>query len=151
MGTSRVDGWRRGPAVQRRIGAGLAAFTLAAMLLATLYPFRFQLETASWARIDWRLYYPGHSDRDLLLNLVMLSPLGAAIALVRFGCAGLARVALEACAVGLASALVVETLQIFERTRYPQAADVWRNGVGCGAGALAVALILRAMGRKRGL
>lgn len=143
-----VDTWLRDPAVRRRIGLGLAGFTLATMLLVTLYPFRFQLGTASWTRIDWRLYYPGHNDRDLVLNLVMLVPLGAGLALVRSGRAILSRILLEACALGLGTALLVETLQIFERTRFPQAADVWRNGVGCGGGAIVAALVLRAMDRK---
>jgi glycopeptide antibiotics resistance protein len=127
----------------RRIGVALVGFTLTAALLATLYPFRFHLATARWARIDWRLYYPGHSDRDLVLNLLMLAPLGAGLALMRFARARIAQIALEACGLGLGVALLVETLQIFERARYPQAADVWRNAVGCAAGALVTALIVR--------
>jgi glycopeptide antibiotics resistance protein len=134
--------------VRRRIGLGLAVFTLATTLVVTLYPFRFQLGIASWARIDWRLYYPGHSDRDLVLNLLMLMPLGAGFVLVRFGRASLSRILLEACALGLGTALFVETLQIFERSRFPQAADVWRNGVGCVVGAIVTALVLRTMDRK---
>jgi len=43
----------------------------------------------------------------------------------------------------------IETLQIFERTRFPQAADVWRNGTGCIVGASAVALVLRMIERRR--
>jgi glycopeptide antibiotics resistance protein len=149
MRPGRVDTWLRDPAVRRRIGLGLAAFTLATTLLVTLYPFRFQLGIASWARIDWRLYYPGHSDRDLVLNLLMLMPIGAGLVFVRFGRASLSRILLEACALGLGTALFVETLQVFERTRFPQAADVWRNGVGCVVGAIVTALVLRTMDRKR--
>ena len=133
----------RDPVVRRGLGLGLIAFTLATALLVTLYPFRFHLETASLSRIDWRLYYPGHSDRDLVLNLLMLAPLGAGLALVRFGRARLSRIALEACALGVGTALFVEALQIFQRTRFPQAADVWRNGAGCIAGAVVAALVLR--------
>ena len=47
------------------------------------------------------------------------------------------------------TAMVIETLQIFERTRFPQVADVWRNGAGCTAGAVATVLVLRAL-RRRG-
>lgn len=136
--------------MRRRAGLGLAVFTLATALIVTLYPFSFQLATASWARVDWRLYYPGHNDRDLILNLVMLAPLGAGLVLARSarsGRASLARIVLEACALGLGTALVVETLQIFERTRFPQAADVWRNGVGCVVGAIVAGLVLRIIDR----
>lgn len=147
----RAGAWLRDPGVRRRIGLGLILFTLAGTLLVTLYPFRFQLGTASLSRIDWRLYYPGHSDRDLVQNLLMLAPLGAGLALVRLGRASLSRIALEAFALGVGTAVLVETLQIFQRSRFPQAADVWRNGVGCVAGALAAALVLRAIDRRRSM
>ena len=149
MHPSLVDTLLRDPVVRRRIGLGLFLFTLVTALLVTLYPFRFDLGTASLSRIDWRLYYPGHSDRDLVLNLLMLTPLGAGLMLVRFGHASLSRITLEACALGFGTALFVETLQIFERTRFPQAADVWRNGTGCIVGAVAVALVLRMIERRR--
>ena|GEM_PF-1184119 len=139
----RLDAWLRDPVVRRRLGRGLAAFTLVTALLVTLSPFRFALSTARWARIDWRLYYAGHNDRDLVLNLLMLLPLGAGLALARHGRARLARIVVEAGALGLGTALCIETLQIFERTRFPQAADVWRNAVGCVIGALVTGLVLR--------
>jgi glycopeptide antibiotics resistance protein len=129
--------------LRRQIGLGLIIFTLAVAMLLTLYPFHFRLGTASLSRIDWRLYYPGHSDRDLVLNLLMFTPLGAGLALLRFGRASVSRIALEASAFGIGTAMLIETLQIFQRTRFPQVADVWRNGVGCIAGAVAVALMLR--------
>src|SRR5262249_16330661 len=131
------------PVVRRRIGLGLITFTLVIALLVTLYPFRFHLATASLSRIDWRLYYPGHSDRDLVLNLLMLAPLGTGLALVPFGRARLSRIALEACALGVGTALFIETLQIFQSSRFPQAADVWRNGTGCIVGAVIGAVVLR--------
>ncbi len=145
----RLGTWLRDPAVRRRAGLGLVVFTLVTALLVTLYPFRFALSTASWERIDWRLYYPGHSDRDLVLNLLMLAPLGTGLVLARFGRARLARIVLEACGLGLGTALFVETLQIFERTRFPQAADVWRNAVGCVVGAIITAGVLTVLDRKR--
>lgn len=135
----------RVPDAWRRVGLALLLATLAAVLVATLYPFRFRLETASLSRVDWRLYYPGHSDRDLVQNLLMLAPLGAALALLRCGRAGLLRLALEACALGAGTAVLVETLQIFQSVRFPQAADVWRNCAGCIAGAVIAGLALRAI------
>lgn len=149
MRPSLVDTLLRDPVVRRRIGLGLLGFTLAAALLLTLYPFHFRLSTASLSRIDWRLYYPGHSDRDLVQNLLMLAPLGAGLALVRFGRASLSRIALEAYALGIGTALFIETSQIFQSMRFPQAADVWRNGTGCIAGAVVVALVLRMVDRRR--
>jgi glycopeptide antibiotics resistance protein len=143
-----VDAWLRDPIVRRRIGLGLLGFTLVTALLVTLSPFRFHLETASLSRIDWRLYSPRHNDRDLVLNLLMLVPLGAGLALVRFGRATLSRLSLEACALGVGIAVFIETLQIFQRARFPQAADVWRNGVGCLVGAVLVALVLRTLERR---
>jgi glycopeptide antibiotics resistance protein len=148
MSSSRVDTWLRDPAVRRRVGLGLLVFTLASALLVTLYPFRFSLETASLSRIDWRLYAPGHNNRDLVLNLLMLAPLGVALALVPAGRASLTKIVFEAAALGFGTALFVETLQIFERTRFPQLADVWRNGTGCIAGAVVTALVLRAIDRR---
>lgn len=143
----RIDAWLRDPAVRRRLGRGLLLFTLVTTLLVTLWPFRFSLETASLSRIDWRPYYPGHNDRDLVQNLVMLVPLGAGLVLVRFGRASRARMALEAWVLGVGTALLVETLQIFQRARFPQVADVWRNAVGCTAGAVVTILVLRAIER----
>jgi len=52
------------------------------------------------------------------------------------------RSALEATALGLGTAVAIETLQIFAPTRCPQLADVWRNGAGCAAAAVAVAWLV---------
>lgn len=145
----RLEMWMHDPVLRRRLGLGLILFTLAVALLVTLYPFHFDLAVASPSRIDWRLYYPGHSDRDLVQNLLMLAPLGAGLALVRCGRAGLFRLALEAGALGLGPAVLIETLQIFQRERFPQLADVWRNTAGCIAGAVLAALVLRAIDRAR--
>lgn len=149
MRPSLLDALLRDPAGRRRLGVTLATFTIAVALLVTLYPFRFHFSTSMLSRIDWRLYYPGHSDRDLIQNLLMLAPIGVGIALIRHGRASIGRIALEAGAIGTGLALFVETMQIFDRARFPQAADVWRNGVGCIVGAVLAALVLRAIDRPR--
>ena len=81
----------------------------------------------------------------------MLVPLGAGWALWRLG-RTTARIAVEAAAIGVSTALI-ETLQIFERARFPQLADVWRNGVGCIFGAVTVAIaapwLVAALNRTR--
>ncbi len=140
------------PPSRRRIGLALTWFAVLAALAVTLYPFRFSLEVGSLSRIDWRLTYRGHSNRDLIQNLLMLVPLGAGLALIRAGRVSMLQNAVEAGAVGTGLALVIETLQIFEPGRFPQLADVWRNGVGCIAGAIVVAFALDRMtslGRER--
>jgi len=73
---------------RRRFGLVLLLWTLAVAFVLTLRPFRFDLATASVGRIDWHLYYrrPGGAlavNRDFVLNLIMLSPLGAGWALLR--------------------------------------------------------------------
>lgn len=128
---------------RRRMGLAILLSTLACALVVTLWPFRFDLATASFARIDWRLYYrrPNGAvavNRDFMLNLVMMSPMGAGWALLR-GSRGRGRIALEATVLGVGTSVMIETLQIFEPTRFPQFADVWRNGAGCLAAAVLVA------------
>jgi glycopeptide antibiotics resistance protein len=127
---------------RRQLGQALLAVTWTIAILVTLYPFRFDLDVGSAARIDWRVSYARHNDRDLVLNLLMLVPLGVGLALVRFGHASIRRIALEAAGIGFGTSLVVETLQIFEETRFPQLADVWRNGFGCVVGAVLVAFAI---------
>ncbi len=130
------------PVVRRRLGQFLVGFTILTALLVTLYPFRFSTEVASLSRVDWRVYYSRHNDRDLVLNLLMLVPLGVGLGLLR-GASSLRRLALEAAVIGVGLSLCIETLQIFERARFPQLADVWRNGLGCVVGAVAVGLLAR--------
>jgi glycopeptide antibiotics resistance protein len=132
---------------RRRIGLVLLLWTLAVAFVLTLRPFRFDLATASFGRIDWHLYYRRPSgalavNRDFVLNLVMLSPLGAGWALLR-GSRGMGRIALEAALLGLATSITIETIQIFEPSRCPQLADVWRNTAGCLAAAATVAWLVR--------
>jgi len=136
---------------RRRIGLVLLLWTLAVAFMLTLTPFRFDLATASFGRIDWRLYYRRPSgalavNRDFVLNLAMLSPLGAGWALLR-GSRGMGRIALEAALLGLTTSTMIETIQIFEPSRCPQLADVWRNTAGCLAAAATVAwLVPRVLG-----
>src|SRR5258706_7387287 len=128
---------------RRTIGLVLVLGTLATALVVTLWPFRFHFTLASLHRIDWRLYYRdanGHIkiDRDLVQNLIMLAPLGVGWALFR-GPRSIARIALETFAIGLLLSASIETLQIFDRGRFPQLADVWRNTLGCVVGGVVVA------------
>jgi VanZ family protein len=139
----------RDPVVRNRIGTGLVVLTLSVAFFVTLYPFRFSVLPDALSRIDWRPYYPGHNDRDLIQNLLMLAPLGIGLAMVRHGRATVRRIAGEAAGFGVTFALIVETLQIFERGRFPQVADVWRNGLGCVVGAVIAGLVLRWLDHER--
>jgi glycopeptide antibiotics resistance protein len=136
----------RDESFRRRVGLAIFLSALAAAFAATMWPFRFHFSAACFARIDWRLNYRNSHgqlmvNRDFVQNLVMLSPMGAGWALFRAP-RGVGRIALEAIVLGLGTALVIETLQIFAPTRYPQVADVWRNGAGCAAAAATVAWLV---------
>jgi glycopeptide antibiotics resistance protein len=137
----------RDDTLRRRWGHTLLWCSLAAALLATLYPFRFHFDARMFARIDWTFLYrrPDGSiriDRDLLQNLVLMAPMGAGLALLRAPLP-IWRIGLEAAVLGFGTSTFVEFMQIFEYTRYPQLADVWRNGTGCVFAALAVAIVVR--------
>jgi glycopeptide antibiotics resistance protein len=126
----------------RWFGALAMLATFVAALVVTLWPFAFSLDPSSiarkWSRVEWVLFYRHRGqitiDRDLLLNLAMLLPLGAGFALARTT-RGL-RLFLEALLLGVAAALVLEAGQLLTPHRVTQLADVWRNALGCGLGAL---------------
>lgn len=121
------------------------ANVLAAAAL-TLWPFHFRLNAASiarkWARVEWVFFYyrRGHLtiDRDLILNLLMLLPLGLGFALARSARTPPARgrrVLLEALLLGVTVALCLEGAQLLTPHRVTQLADLWRNALGCVLGA----------------
>lgn len=133
----------------RRFGAATAVANLMAAPVFTLWPFHFRLDAASiarkWARVEWVLVYHdrrGHLtvDRDLLLNLAMLLPLGLGLALAR--AARPRRVLIEALLLGALVALGLEAAQLLTPSRVTQLADLWRNTLSCALGA-ALGLALR--------
>ena len=134
----------------RRFGILLAIGTVLIALAATQYPFNYHLTEFGigrrWDRIDWR-WWPRtpmgrvRIDRDLLLNLFMLLPLGVGYALWR-RTNGL-RVALEALVLGIATSTTLELLQLITPYRYTTFADVWRNALGCMVGAIFVVVVRR--------
>jgi glycopeptide antibiotics resistance protein len=131
----------------RRLGGYLVLASVAAVLVGTLYPYRFHFSLDHVSRIDWAIV---HTDRplvtrDFIVNILLLVPLGVGWALLRS-----ARpphvIALEAIAVGFVLSASIETLQIFTHVRYPQVADVWRNVLGCSAAAVFSTVALRVTG-----
>jgi glycopeptide antibiotics resistance protein len=119
-------------------------------LLVTQWRFHFDLRRfgirVRWERIDWD-WFPrtpmGHVrlDRDFLLNLVMLVPLGIGFALWRR--ASRLRIAGEAFVLGFVTSSLLEIAQLANAYRYTTWADVWRNTLGCVVGALLVVAMAR--------
>lgn len=133
------------------IGGALLVLGLAGALVVTLWPFAFDLSRRAvadkWASAEWELYYLDDDDGvildlDLFLNVVMLAPMGVGWALLRRG-RSVGRLALEAAALGVGTAALVEALQLLTPDRVTQLADLWRNGSGCVAGAALVAWLDR--------
>jgi VanZ family protein len=140
----------------RRFGTAMAISNIVAAALLTLWPLHFRLDAASiarkWSRVEWVLLYHdrrGHFtiDRDLLLNLAMLLPLGLGFALAR--AARARRVFLEALLLGALVALCLEAAQLLTPHRVTQLADLWRNTLGCVVGA-ALGLALRSNSKDHG-
>ena len=124
----------------------MIAGAVALVVVATTFPFQPRTDPA-WvadklADIDWRLV-TGRVDYDLVQNLLLMVPLGVALA-----CTGRVRrprhVAVEAALVAAALSVGVEALQVFLPGRYPQLPDVLANVCGC-FGASAVSAGLRGM------
>jgi len=137
----------------RRLGLGIAAGTFLAAVVATQWPFHYQRTRFGvrrhWAHIDWR-WLPrtpmGHPriDRDMVLNLLMLIPLGVGFALWRR--ASGARVVVEALLLGIVTSTTLELAQLVTAYRYTTLADVWCNAIGCTAGAFVVVALRGAAG-----
>ena len=138
------------PASTRTVGAVLAFGTVFVAFLVTQWPFQYRLYGASilrrWARSDWSWWPRDASgnvrlDRDLVLNLLMLVPLGVGFALWR-RTASAARVVVEGLLLGIAISVMLEAAQLVTRYRFTSFADIWRNSLGCMVGcAIAVAVL----------
>lgn len=133
----------------RRFGLGLCVATLAVAVAVTQYPFHYQITRYAihyrWIhRVDWRWFpnvHHGHfrMDRDFVLNLLMLVPLGIGYALWRR--APTWRIVIEALLLGAVIATGLELAQLLTPWRTTSLADMWRNTTSCVAGALLVVLL----------
>ena len=138
------------PASIRTSGAALAFGTVLIAFVATQWPFQYRLYGESvlrrWSRADWS-WWPRDGDgvvridRDLVLNLLMLIPLGVGFGLWRR--AGAARVVVEGLLLGIAISTMLEAAQLVTRYRFTSFADVWRNSLGCMVGTVLALWILR--------
>jgi hypothetical protein len=129
--------------------------TVATAILATQWRFHYDFSRFGihqrWRRIDWH-WLPrtpmGHVrlDRDFVLNLLMLVPLGIGFALWRRASGG--RIAIEALLLGFMTSTTLELSQLVMPYRYTTWADVWRNTLGCVAGAIVVVALRRVISAK---
>jgi glycopeptide antibiotics resistance protein len=136
----------------RRLGLAMVIVTLVAGVIGTQWPFEYRLTRFAlhrhWQKIEWA-WFPHHGRRidveDLVINLVMLIPLGFGWALWRR--AARIRVVLEAVVLGAVTGIGFEVAQLPTRYRSTQFADAWRNTlscmIGCVAGLVFVALVDR--------
>lgn len=133
----------------RAAGLALAIGTVVIAILVTQWPFEYRITRfavhARWNRIDWswfpRTYAGDIFHRDVVLNLLMLVPLGVGFGLWRR--AGGRRVAIESLALGILTAATLELAQLATRSRYTSFPDFWRNALGCTVGCLLVLAIRR--------
>lgn len=126
--------------------------TMAVAIVATQWPFEYRATEFAvrvrWNRIDWSWFprtHAGTINRDFVLNLMMLMPLGAGYALARRAAA--LRVFVESIVLGGMFSAALELAQLATRSRYTSFPDLWRNTLGC-AVACAVVLMLRRASRS---
>ena len=117
-----------------RLGRAILGYLSAVMMIITLAPFRFDSHpvhglTSIW---DWS---------DIIMNIVMFVPIGFVYQLTRPAGARVPwwRVTL----LGAALSGAIETLQLFEATRYTSLVDVATNTAGAVAGAWIYGVALR--------
>lgn len=141
----------------RRIGLALCVGTILVAIAVTQYPFHYQLTRYAihyrWMyRVDWR-WFPnvrhGHLrlDRDFVLNLLMLVPLGIGYALWRRAPGW--RIVIEALLLGAVVAAGLELAQLLTPWRTTSFADWWRNTASCVGGALLAVVTSRASSAVR--
>lgn len=127
-------------------------------VLGTQFPFEYRLSSFAlqrhWQRVDWSWFphihggFHGIDLEDLVVNLVMLVPLGAGWALWRRARPG--RVLVESIVVGSLVGTFYEGAQLLTRDRHTTLADVWRNTLSCVLGCAVVLALGALLDRRRG-
>ncbi len=134
------------PHQSRRLAAWLLALTLAVIVYASFFPFRFDPSrfAAAWrggldALLPW-----GYSARaDRAGNLLSYVPAGALLAWLAPPRWRIAAVFIGAALPAAALSCAIEVLQNLTRSRVPNLVDVVMNATGGSLGALAGALLRR--------
>jgi hypothetical protein len=110
----------------RRLGAFCMAYVMLATLVATLAPFRFAWPEHFAFNLELRQF-------DVVLNLLLLFPLGFLLRLTRRGGH---RHCLDALVLGAAFSTAIELLQLFVPSRCASPFDIAANATGAFGGAL---------------
>jgi len=111
----------------RRLGRAVLGYLIAMVAIITLSPFRFALTPQHGFIYEW-------TEPDILLNIVLFVPLGFIFQLSRPK--GVPMDLWQALLFGAAFSTTIETVQIFEASRYSSLMDVASNTLGCGLGAV---------------
>jgi VanZ family protein len=128
----------------RRRAVWLLTLSVALILYASFYPFRFDLQRAAQAfGGDWSTLVPWDysSTGDRLGNLLFYLPLGALAAWLAPPAWNRLLATLLAIAAGAALSASVELLQYTTRLRVPNRVDVVMNVIGASIGAMTGALL----------
>ncbi len=129
----------QGGATGRRLGLLLLGYQATAVAAIVLAPFRFAVP--EHLAPVWIGPPPGRLS-DLLLNIVLFTPLGFLADRLRGGRTSPFRIAL----LGAAISLGLEATQLFIPGRYSTASDVMANALGALVGALASLVVRRLVG-----
>ena len=131
--------WLQRPALRARAATWLIVVAVAALIYQELTPFDFTWSThwarAKSARVEWLLFgsYYGAEAHSALFDLAKKLGLGAF-----FGASMRAAGRRGALGWGLALGVVLEALQLFQRSHIPALTDALSIGAGAGLGAWAV-------------
>ena len=129
--------------------ARFALLVLAAILYGSLYPFDFRAAGGLGGALDHLLgAWPARSSLpDLLANVLLYMPFGAALAAIAAPRAGRIAAIVAAAAAASVVATAVELAQHFLPTRVVNPVDVLSNVAGSAIGALAGLVLARMPGR----
>ena len=114
------------PDTGARLATGLLTYTALVTAVVTLLPFQFAFPSSP------RVVLAGDMV-DVLANLVLFVPLGFLYAVVR---QDRSPSLLRVCLVALLASAAIESVQLFEVTRFASLSDVIANGAGAGLGAM---------------
>jgi len=114
------------PDTGARLATGLLAYTALVTAVVTLLPFQFAFPSSP------RVVLAGDMV-DVLANLVLFVPLGFLYAVVR---QDKSPSLLRVCLVALLASAAIESVQLFEVTRFASLSDVIANSAGAGLGAM---------------
>ena len=118
-----------------RLGHATLGYLIAITLVITLSPFHFAWTPVHGFTYNWQ-------DRfDIAMNMVMFVPLGFMFRLTRPR--GIGAPWWHSLLLGAALSVIIETVQLFEATRFSSLVDIAANIAGAGLGAWCVTVVTR--------